>query len=114
MQAVDSTCLLKTSNASRRRQASVRIRARGVDADSWTCSDDTEQSRRIEDLSASFADVCASREAPFIDLFAPTLAPSVWMAEISASDGAHPLSGGYTVLAKLVISGFLDWLFLLA
>jgi acyl-CoA thioesterase-1 len=72
--------------------------------------DDAEQNRRIEDLSASFADVCASRETPFVSVFAPTLASPEWMAEISASDGAHPSSGGYTVLAEFITDTFLDWL----
>jgi len=72
--------------------------------------DDTEQNHRIEDLSVSFADVCTSRGTPFMSVFAPTLASPAWMAEISASDGAHPSSGGYDALAKLVTGGFLDWL----
>jgi acyl-CoA thioesterase-1 len=72
--------------------------------------DDTEQNCDIEDLSASLADVCASRGTPFISVFAPTLASPVWMAEIGASDGAHPSSGGYAVLAELIDAAILDWL----
>ncbi len=72
--------------------------------------DDTEQNRRIEDLSASFTEVCASRGTPFISVFAPTLASPVWMTEIGASDGAHPSSAGYTVVAEFITATFLDWL----
>ncbi len=73
--------------------------------------DDPEQNRRIEDLSTSFADVCVARGTPFVGVFESLLASRVWMAEVTAGDGAHPSSEGYDVLSQLVLAGgFLDWL----
>jgi lysophospholipase L1-like esterase len=73
--------------------------------------DDPEQNCRIEDLSTSFAEICAARGTPFVGVFESLLASEVWMAEVCAGDGAHPGSEGYDVLAHRVLTGgFLDWL----
>ncbi len=73
--------------------------------------DDPEQNRRICELSASFAEVCAVREVPFIDVFGSLQASEVWMAQVGAGDGAHPSREGYDLLAQLVLAGgFLHWL----
>jgi lysophospholipase L1-like esterase len=73
--------------------------------------DDPEQNRRIADLSRSFAEICTARGTPFVDVFELLLDSGVWMAQVSAGDGAHPSAEGYEVLAQLVASGgLLDWL----
>jgi lysophospholipase L1-like esterase len=73
--------------------------------------DDPDQNRRICELSASFAEVCAVRATPFIDVFESLLASEVWMAQVGVGDGAHPSREGYDLLARLVLGGgFLDWL----
>ncbi len=73
--------------------------------------DDADQNRRIGDLSASFAHLCALRDRPFIGVVEPLLESPVWMSEVSAGDGAHPGAAGYQTLAQLLIErGLLTWL----
>lgn len=73
--------------------------------------DDAEQNERIRSLSASFADVCRDARIPFVSVFEPLLASRIWMAQIAASDGAHPDAPGYEALAGLVTAGgWADWL----
>ncbi len=73
--------------------------------------DDSEQNRRIAELSASFAKVCDEQDAPFIAVFPTLLESSLWMSEVSAGDGAHPGAAGYQTLAQLLIEkGLLAWL----
>jgi acyl-CoA thioesterase-1 len=72
---------------------------------------DHPQNQRIEQISASFAEICSGRDTPFIAVFEPLAASDVWMAEVRADDGAHPSADGYTLLAQQVLAGgFLDWL----
>ena len=73
--------------------------------------DDTDQNRRIADLTASFAEVCDQRGIPFVGLVESLLSSPVWMSEVTAGDGAHPGARGYDELASaLVEGGLLDWL----
>jgi acyl-CoA thioesterase I len=73
--------------------------------------EDPSQNDRIRDLSGSFAAICATRRVPFVGVVEPLLASPVWMEEIAAHDGAHPGTGGYEALAKLILDGgWIDWL----
>jgi acyl-CoA thioesterase I len=73
--------------------------------------DDAEQNHRIEELTASFAQVCSENGTPFIHVVKPLLESSIWMSEVSAGDGAHPRAAGYQALAQLLIEeGLLDWM----
>ncbi|MBA3807868.1 MAG: G-D-S-L family lipolytic protein [Solirubrobacterales bacterium] len=73
--------------------------------------DDPDQNHRIRELSVFFAAACAPRQVPFVGVVEPLLASPVWMAEVAAGDGAHPGTGGYEALAKLILDhGWVDWL----
>lgn len=73
--------------------------------------DDAEQNLRISALSRSFAEVCQERGRPFVEAVGPLCESSVWVAEVSAGDGAHPQKGGYDALADLLIrAGLLAWI----
>jgi acyl-CoA thioesterase-1 len=73
--------------------------------------DDAEQNLRISALSRSFAEVCQERGRPFVEAVGPLCESSVWMAEVSAGDGAHPQTGGYEAIADLLIqAGLLAWI----
>jgi len=73
--------------------------------------DDPEQNRRIQNLSLSFARVCAERLVPFVDVIEPLLASPAWMEQVASGDGAHPGAEGYDALAHLVLAGgWIDWL----
>ncbi len=65
----------------------------------------------IARLSASFAEVAAQRNVPFVSVIAELRASWAWTREAAAGDGAHPAAGGYEELARLVLAGgFVDWL----
>jgi lysophospholipase L1-like esterase len=69
------------------------------------------QDVRVGDLSAAFARVAAAHGSPFVDVFGSLCANAAWTAEATAGDGAHPGAGGYSALARLVLSGgWLEWL----
>lgn len=73
--------------------------------------DDVAQNRRIADLSISFSKICGERGTPFIDVLEPLVESSMWMSEVSASDGAHPGAAGYETLAQILIErGLISWL----
>jgi acyl-CoA thioesterase-1 len=73
--------------------------------------DDPEQNERIQTLSASFSEVCASAGVYFIGVIEQMLASSVWMMQVAAGDGAHPAVEGYDELADLILAnGWTDWL----
>ena len=73
--------------------------------------DDAEQNRRVRGLSASFAEICASRGVPFIAVIEPLLDCCVWTAQVASGDGAHPEAAGYQALAELVLTGgWREWL----
>ena len=73
--------------------------------------DDPGQNLRIRDLSAAFAEVCQERQVAFISVLDGLLASRAWMGEIADGDGAHPGTGGYEALARLVLTGgWLGWL----
>jgi acyl-CoA thioesterase-1 len=66
---------------------------------------------RLVELTAAFAELCATRGVPFVPVVEPLLGDATWRAECAAGDGAHPAAGGYAALARLVLDGgFLDWL----
>lgn len=59
---------------------------------------------RAGTLSAALAGLCAETGVPFLDVFTPLAAESVWRTEVAAGDGAHPGAAGYDRLAGLVAS----------
>jgi acyl-CoA thioesterase I len=73
--------------------------------------DDPQQNERIQALSASFSEICASAGVRFISVVEELLATPSWMTQVAAGDGAHPAANGYEALADLIIAGgWADWL----
>jgi lysophospholipase L1-like esterase len=73
--------------------------------------DDPQQNERIQDLSASFSEVCSNAGVRFIGVVAQLLAAEIWMTQVMAGDGAHPSTEGYDTLADLILAeGWKDWL----
>jgi lysophospholipase L1-like esterase len=73
-------------------------------------ANDREQRDRISALSASFATVASDHAVPYVDVVGSLRDSSAWTAEAQADDGAHPASGGYALLAELVLEPWLNWL----
>jgi len=63
---------------------------------------DKDHNQRTEQLSRRMSAVAAQEGVPFLSVFQPLSQDSVWMAEVSADDGAHPRAAGYATLATLV------------
>jgi lysophospholipase L1-like esterase len=63
---------------------------------------DIEQNIRVAELSRQFDSVCRQLGVPYLDVFNPLQASTVWLKEAAANDGYHPGLAGYSELAKLV------------
>ncbi len=72
---------------------------------------DVEQNLRIANLSGQFAQICYELDVPYLEVFHPLQASTLWMSEAAANDGAHPGADGYAQLARLIQSWFawLSW-----
>ena len=69
-----------------------------------------DESERIGSLSARFADVCADREAAFIEVHAGLRDSGSFLASLE-SDGYHPDADGYAAIANVVLhNGWWEWL----
>ncbi len=67
--------------------------------------------RKLAELSASYADVCARRSAPYVDLFTPLLHHEQWNTDTSLSGSYTPLQTGYGLMAWIVLhNGWHRWL----
>jgi hypothetical protein len=78
---------------------------------SWAPVDDPQQNERIQTLSASFSEVCASAGVHFVGVVERLLVSTVWMTQVTAGDGSHPAVEGYDALADLILAGgWADWL----
>ncbi|GLY17937.1 GDSL-type esterase/lipase family protein [Kineosporia rhizophila] len=72
---------------------------------------DNALNHRIEELSATFGDVCRRRGVPFVDCFDPLYAHEDWLTDLAAGDGEHPRQAGYGLIAWLVLhNGWYEWL----
>lgn len=69
---------------------------------------EVEQRSRIQELVAELSVICNALKVPYLDVFTPLLASSVWLKEVAAGDGAHPNAAGYAELAQLVWQ-WQDW-----
>ena len=66
---------------------------------------------RIEELSATFGDVCRRRDVPFVDTYTPLVTHETWLTDLAAGDGVHPGQAGYGLIAWLVLhGGWYEWL----
>ena len=63
---------------------------------------DIEQNIRVAELSRQFDSVCRQLGVPYLDVFNPLQASTVWLKEAAANDGYHPGLAGYSELATLV------------
>jgi len=63
---------------------------------------DIEQNIRVAELSRQFDSVCRQLGVPYLDVFNPLQASTVWRKEAAANDGYHPGLAGYSELATLV------------
>jgi acyl-CoA thioesterase I len=71
---------------------------------------DRDQQDRISQLSASYAKLAEDHGVPYVDIIGSLREHRTWMSEVQAGDGAHPASGGYSLLAGLVMDPWLSWL----
>jgi acyl-CoA thioesterase I len=70
-----------------------------------------EERAALEELSATFGDVCRRRDVPFVDTFAPLVTHETWLTDLAAGDGIHPGQAGYGLIAWLVLhGGWYEWL----
>jgi len=63
---------------------------------------DRQHNRRIRRLSLAMGQVADDEGIPFLSTFGALTEDPVWMAEVSAGDGAHPGAAGYAKFAALV------------
>ena len=70
---------------------------------------DDEQNERIEDLSVDFARETQALGVPYIDLFSALCSDDAYRREVSENDGAHPKSGGYSKMARIIGSSPSWW-----
>lgn len=74
-------------------------------------ADRPERNERIEELSATFGDVCRRRNVPYVDTFGPLVTHETWLTDLAAGDGTHPRQAGYGLIAWLVLhGGWYEWL----
>jgi acyl-CoA thioesterase I len=72
--------------------------------------EEREHRDRIAALSGAFARLAAERGVPCLEVAGPLSQDRTWTREACEGDGAHPASGGYSLLAGLVMERWLEWL----
>lgn len=63
---------------------------------------DAKQNKRTRRLSQLMSEAAAEEGVPFLPIFDALIEDPVWMAEVSADDGAHPRAARYAELTALV------------
>ncbi len=71
---------------------------------------DQQHNERTRQLSLAIGQVAEHERVPFLSIFDALAQDPIWMAEVSAGDGAHPGAAGYAKLAALV-DGWECWWF---
>ncbi len=70
-----------------------------------------EDGKRIEELSAAFADVAARRRVPYVDTYTPLASHEQWLADLAQNGTLYPGQAGYGLMAWLVLhTGWHAWL----
>ncbi|MFF5033531.1 GDSL-type esterase/lipase family protein [Nocardia salmonicida] len=64
-----------------------------------------EHLRRTVELADAMAELCGSRDVPFVATTKQLAEDPIWVGEATAGDGAHPGSAGYQRLAELIVDG---------
>lgn len=67
---------------------------------------DTNQNQRTQTLCQHLASICQEIDIPYLDVFTPLSASSIWMQAVRSGDGAHPDAAGYEEFAQLVRNWF--------
>jgi len=57
---------------------------------------------RIGELNQRYAELCATLDIPFLDVFATLSGNAAWEASQRGCDGVHVLGDGYAMIAALV------------
>ena len=63
---------------------------------------DARHNERMEVLCKQFQSLSVELSVPYLPVLSPLLKSDAWMSEVISGDGAHPQSGGYSVLAHLI------------
>ena len=71
---------------------------------------DDEHNRRIGELDASYSEVCAAQDVPYVRVHQPLLHNHTWMRAVRDADGYHPGAAGYEEFAALMVPYWLLWL----
>ncbi len=71
--------------------------------------DDDSQNRRIEQINEKFKDKAEAFNVPFIDVYSTLSKLSVYREALKLSDGAHPSSRGYEMIAKVILESKKWW-----
>lgn len=71
---------------------------------------DGQQNRRLAALDGALRDSASRLRVPYVGLFVPTSMSPLWRRQIARSDGYHPDSAGYDLLAHVIEPPFLRWL----
>lgn len=67
--------------------------------------EDDAQNGRIADLDKALKQLCEEIRVPYLSVIDRLVGEPVWRVEVASNDGAHPRSGGYSILADYI----LDW-----
>jgi acyl-CoA thioesterase I len=69
------------------------------------------ESERIGALSGRFVELCAARDAAFIEVHAALRESTSFLGGLEAGDGYHPDTDGYSEIAQVVLhNGWWEWL----
>lgn len=63
---------------------------------------DDDQNARIESLSARFAREAVRAKVPYIELYSVLVVDRAYREAVASNDQAHPRSGGYLKIAKII------------
>ncbi len=65
---------------------------------------DDDQNTRITELDKAFGVLCDELAVPYLSVAEWLIDDLLWRAEVASNDGAHPRSGGYSLLAEYVLN----------
>lgn len=71
---------------------------------------DAEHNTRIAGLDATFTDICAQEQIPYLRIHQPLQHNDIWMAGVATGDGYHPATAAYEQFAAIIAPHWLQWL----
>ena len=63
---------------------------------------DPEKDERTKDLASEFSNICANLDIPCLDINSPLRENPAYIKAIKESDGVHPNSEGYGIMAEMI------------